>query len=355
MGNFKELAEQNKLRVLGAVHCLLIGQTKSGKTDWVARAAIDGWEIIYIDSDNGKSTLLSALQGHPDAMDRIHYFEPESIFDFCESMFTNSIFRYGETARASVSSHSAKPDEMVDEIRPTIIPPNVILVIDSWTAIANDLIHKIADKRKIDLFEADKYTREIYGPTGFKASELLFWIQNSPFHVIVQAHPGYYERKEKPAAGKAEDIRESDMLIRETTAIPLSTSNPHGFTMGKYFNYIGWTRVSGQERRELDFRVKKDTISGANFPAGTLLFGDPRGDMRFAKLFGKPPVVEPSETPWLRRITGAEFKEEKQSRDAKAPSNPKVLTGGKIETPPVTATPPVSTMNMLDKLKGLKT
>lgn len=357
MSNFKEIADEAKGKALGSAHVLVIGQTKSGKTDWVAQAVLDGWQVMYVDNDNGKSTLLAQLAGNDAALERVHYFKPDNMSDFVKMFFTSVVIRYGETSHKLVQSGTVADDEMVMEVRPALMPLNVILVIDSWTAMANSLIHELAAAKSIDLTEADRLGREIYGPTGFQATEIGYQIQQAPFHVIVQAHPGWYERKEKPSTlGAARNIDEKDMIIRETTAIPLSTSMPHGFTMGKFFNFIGWMLIAGTDRRELDFRIKKDTISGGNFPAGAKLNGDPRTEFRFSKLFGKPPVIEAGAKPWLVRMTGAEFKESVKKRNDSAPKATAVLAAktivtqeAKPETPQLTTE--VKPLTALQKLK----
>ena len=293
----------------GATHLLLIGHTKTGKSDYVAQAAKDGFQVIYIDRDNGLETLMSSLGDDMEAKARIHYFAPEDMAGFIEGLLTKSIFRHNLRTNKE-PEFSDKPTDRIIEFRPTKIPVGTILAIDSWTTLCLQIIEKQAEKRKIDLMDVDKYSREIYGGTGFKATQIATMLQHTPFHVIVQAHPGYYERKEKPAnvSGK---IDEKDMIIRETTQVPISTSMPHGASIGKFFNQIGWLYVDSFDRRVLDFKPQNGRL-GSGTPGG---IANPRGDYRFSKIFSPAPPYPPSDS-WMTEMTTEEMRAKSQKGSA---------------------------------------
>ncbi len=324
--NLDEKMKEYQTSAASATHLLLIAQTKAGKTDYVAQAAIDGWEILYLDNDNGLKTLGSILGGNPEALRRVHYFDPADFLGFLTDFVTTKVpLRYDSIAREFRNSTNITPGAIISEIYPFRIPRNVIVVIDSWTTLALAAITKRAFDLKIDLMEVDKYGREIYAGTGFKLTEIAKGIQGSPFDWIVQAHPAIYERKEKPANSTGK-IEEKDMIIRETTQIPASTSGPHGFSIGKYFNEIGWLSVDQYGKRKLDFKVIKDRIGGGTADG----IEDPRGKYRFSQLFGMPPVV-PEGLPWLIEMTAEEYKAAAAAKFANAPKLS--ATGIKMPTP----------------------
>jgi hypothetical protein len=297
-------------------HMLLIGQTKTGKSDYIAQAALDGYTVIYIDKDNGRATLQPRVEG-TEAAKRIHYFAPEHMFEFLDMFFNGLVVRYNENTRALLNTSAYADTDKIAEIYPAKIPPAVLMSIDSWTSLAFDLIRMKAEDMGIDLLQAEKYGREIYGSTGFKLTQLAGVIQHAPFNIVVQAHGGIYERKEKPP-GRAGAIEEKDMLIRETLAVPLSSSLPHGLTLGKYFNQIGWTSITRANQFDLDFRPRPDRISGGSVQGN----GDPRGAYSFKNLFGKnadlSAPIDP-ESPWITYMTGAEYRERQAQRLANAP------------------------------------
>jgi hypothetical protein len=65
--------------------------------------------------------------------------------------------------------------------------------------------------------------------------------------------------------------------------IPQSSSNPHGYTLGKYFSDIGWIDVSNTGKRTLNFLKTGDRTSGGNLNSK----GDPRVDHRFEDVVRK--------------------------------------------------------------------
>lgn len=298
-------------------HLLLIGDTKAGKSDYVAQAAIDGHTVIYVDRDNGLSTLQYRLENNPEALKRVWYFNPDNMLEFMKDFVDSSIFRYSTKTRASFITKQMDPDEEIIEIIPSLIPATVVMSIDSVTSLAFNAVTEKAGKLGIDLMESDRYGREIYGATGYVMTQLMSKFQNVPFHTIFQAHAVAYERKEKPK-GVVGSINEKDMIIKETKMVPVSTSGPHGATLGKYFNQIGWLSVNRVGARILDFTVRDDRIGGGT-PGG---IGDPRKEYSFAKLFGKGVIDAPvnPDRPWIRTMTGAEFMERQAAKQANRPT-----------------------------------
>lgn len=301
------MKDESNVLPMGIQHLLLIADTKMGKTDYIAQAAADGYHVVYIDNDNGYSTLVEALKNQPDALERIHYFAPVDMVDFVNDLLTSVIFRYNpNTHRAP--NFSTKPDDRILEIRPSRMPRGLIVALDSWTSYANALMEKKAEKANIDLADVEKFDRKVYGPAGFEATRTATALQHARFHVIVQAHPDVFERKEKPEDRTASTIDEKDMIIRETKEIPISTSKPHGATLGKFFNQIGWLVVSKANQRLIDFRVIEGRVGGGTPNS----IGDPRSTHRFSKLFGPPQVYPPIES-WMEEITYRESMDRAQA------------------------------------------
>lgn len=328
-------------------HLLLIGNTKSGKTRYIIEAIIDGYEVIYVDCDNGLSTIKEVLAGRPEILSRIHYFSPLDPVWFLSEILGSSILRYNETRHSEWDRGSMALTDQVAVLQPFKIPRRVLLVIDSWTAMAFAAMKRSARKNQLDLEEADKWGRDTYGPSSFVLTNLLTSIQVARFGVAVIAHVGQYERKVNPK-GKVSEIKEKDMIIVESVAVPLSSSAPHGFTMGKFFTDIGNLMLT-PAGRELSFIPTHDRISGGT-PNKK---GDPAKDMRFATLFGKPPAPAEGETQWIRYTDAQTIIDEAKVGTAAKPSSPvipqaKVISGSVVSSPAATptgqaGTPPKST------------
>lgn len=294
-------------KVNRAQHVLLIGASKSGKSDWVAQAAKDGFDVIYFDNDNGLPTLLEALQDDQAALSRVHYFQPEDFLEITTGMLESPQVRYNERTRLLYQPHTAKDDDIIKIIWPNRIPLTTIVTWDSWTSLCYAALSLAAKNNGVKLTDIDKYGREIYGPAGFKTLQFAEMMKYAPFNLIVQAHPAVYEIKEKPAGfNNAQEIKEKDMIIKETWDIPQGTSNPNGHAIGKNFNQIGWLELNRFDKFELSFKAKhRRTVGGTPQSAG-----DPRTTHSYRKLFGKglqlPSTM--TEKPWIETLTAAELK-----------------------------------------------
>lgn len=295
-------------------HVILIGKTKSGKSRWAVETVRDGYETIYIDTDNGLQTIRDNLSNDQDALNRLHYFNPRHMASFVVSLLTENVFRYNETRQQEYNRASDAQTDRIAEIRPALIPQRVMMVIDSWTTLTFSLIQAQAQKLQIDLTDIDKYSREIYGGAGHKATQIASIMQTLRFSTIVIAHAADYERKEKPK-GSVRDVNEKDMIIKEVVQVPASTSLPHGHSIGKFFSQIGNMYVKpGLNSRVLSFKIEADKISGGSPNAE----GDPMKEFRYATLFGKPPAKAEDEKQWIRYTTVEEI----QSAAKAAAGNP---------------------------------
>ncbi len=313
MPTFDQLSDY-KEGLAGSRHVLLMGGSKMGKTDWIAQAANDGYEILYFDNDNARVTLAATLT--PAAQKRVHYFAPdsESLGDLMELFIDTAMIRYNFRTNEVYVANSAKPDDKIAELWPARIPRNVIVSFDSWTSVAWSLLRQKAAKMQVDLADIDKWGREIYGNAGFRATNILKHLQLAPFHWVIHGHPVMLEIKEKPP-GVVGDIKEKDMIIRKTIEVPMSTSNVHGESLAKYCNEIGYLSLNAAGKPVLDWRVTRGRISGGSLNS----FGDPRVDQRWSVLFGKPQPVVEGALPWIRYYTHADLELERKAKAAAAP------------------------------------
>lgn len=296
---------------LDPTHLLMIGQTKMGKSTYAADAVLAGWPMIYIDSDNGISALRRSLKENKEAMGRVMYIGTEKPCEFIEGFLNNIVFRWNLTQDREYSSGTGKAGDNILEVRPGKMPSQMIMSVDSWSAVALDAMEIGAENKKTTLesMSGDNKMSQVYGDAGLRLTTLLAILQRVKFHTIVQAHPQFYERLERPAGSqKAEEIKQKDMIVKETTEIPLSCSKPHGFQMGKFFTDIGWLELNRMDERMLSFKVKKDRISG-----GTLNREGKIGEMGFAKTFQPNPPKEIDFSSWSRYLTHEEFIAEREA------------------------------------------
>lgn len=276
-----------------ATHLLLVGQTKTGKTDYIADCALDGYVVLYVDNDNGLMTLHKRLKHDPAAMKRVHYIKTGDIWNFLTSFFAREKFQWNETQDHYFSATKAQPNDDIIEIYPKRIPFGVITAFDGWTTITNQLLQDSALKNSVEFESFNDSGQAVYGDAKRRADLVCMNIQGFPGHVIVQAHPEFYERMEKPKG--VNNVKQNQMLIKDNIEIPLSVSRPHGFTMGKYFNEIGWMGIKPAGGFTLDFRQKPDRIGGG----AAMAIGDPKAEMRFSKLYDPPREIPDG---WIRTV-----------------------------------------------------
>lgn len=310
-------------------HLLLIADTKMGKSTYAAQCAIDGFHLLYIDSDNGVSALDHALKDNVEARRRVVTIRTEKPATFLTELMTRGIFRWNRTQDKVFSSGMAADSDKMVEIVPALIPPGVIVVDDSWTSTALEAMEAGANSNSTDLLRmaSDNRAQQVYGEAGTRLTVICAIIQKSKFNSIVLAHPCTYEKYEKPK-GRQGDTKQKDMILVDTVTVPLSSSKPHGESMGKYFTDIGWIELTRANQRILNFELEYKRIGG-----GRPNKKGPISEMSFKSLFGDPiPGTEFSEN-WIRMMTAGEWKEANKNSGASKPTG--VNPDGKVTSSPV--------------------
>jgi hypothetical protein len=316
------------------VHLLLIADSKMGKSVYGAQAVVDGWRMIYVDADNGLSAMRYVFKGNREYEDRVLYFRTNHPCKFIEDMLTSSIFRWNITQDEKFTSSKAIDSDEIVEMWPEKFPRNFILNIDSWTSVALDAMGISAADRKTTIEDMDEYNSEgVYGGASRKLTLLCAILQHVKFHVIVQAHGVWYERLEKKPGNVKESSKRNEMQIKETVKVPQSSSKPHGYSMGKYFNQIGWIELDPASRRQLDFKVEVGRLGG-----GTPDKREALKEMEFAKLFGKPESYGDSPWPDPAAIRYSTFAEWKSRQESTAPKPTGVTAVGTIAKTPAQQT-----------------
>lgn len=254
------------------VHLLLIGDTKAGKSTYAAEAAIDGFHLIYFDSDNGLSALLHTIDKVTDPAQnkliksRVNYFRmthPKKFFQLFFRSTAKSPLFWSPTSNASVNATSLgiADEEEIWVFNSKAIPPASVLCIDSWTSLSQDALGQLRSEQSAPLLAGtDQGT---YGEAKSATDYYANIIQSLPHHVIVQAHSTRYELYEKPANSTGEERkRQNNMKLIATYEIPVSTSRAAGFDMGKRFNHIGWLDLGPLAKVEIDFTRKTKRVGG---------------------------------------------------------------------------------------------
>lgn len=283
------------------VKILVAGDGKCGKSDWAARAAASGFNVLYMDADVGSQTIAGLARDKTDPvaarfLDRIFimnigdtaidggldYRFVQSFKRFCSAKPT---FRWNDTqSREYGAIKDANPTEdEIWEIKPGSMDHNSVWVIDSWTSLAQSAMNWACDELGLDISEVSEEERgkmrSVYQAAGEKLNFYLQVIRSAPCHVIVIAHPREFTKTEKKAGGSVTQ-KESEMKVLWTKMVVQSSSNNQAFAMPKYFTDLAWVEVDAMGKYMIDFRASSERISGSHLNARL----DTRKDGTFADL-----------------------------------------------------------------------
>jgi len=286
------------------VHLLLIASTKLGKSTYAAQAAVDGFNLIYFDADNGLSALLNTINAEKNADEikkRVHYFNltnPVSFtMDFLRSTTKKPMQWVPRLNRKwSAMIDGIKPDDDVWLMDATQVPSHYILCLDTWTSWAADSQQMLTAGQSAPLL--DGTDQGVYGEAKALLDYTTNMLQRFHAHVIVQAHPTRYEIYDKPKNTLGSQMKQKDMVLLETIEVPISSSRVHGLEIGKRFNHIGWLEVNSLGGTDIDFTRKPNRVGGGppNKKAKTR-------DLPFASLTGVPlPPPSESDNNWFQVV-----------------------------------------------------
>lgn len=270
---------------------LILADPKAGKTTWAVEAATAGFNVLLMDGD----VAVQAIAQLPaEAKKRIFYMDVSDRLDdgidarmicLLSEFFTSSRFLWNDTKQETYSRSSDSHDEetgaALDEIwefRPSRFDQRWVIVLDSWTTLSYSGMLAKAEDTGVDLADIEKADMSLYAGVSNRLTNMLATIQKARCHFIVIGHPSQFEKTKSPANTRAGDVKAKDRIVEWTKMVPKSSSNPHGLTMGKYFSDIGWIDVSATGKRELNFAVTNQRVSGGHLVGK----GDPKTDFSFA-------------------------------------------------------------------------
>lgn len=300
----------------GVVHLLLIADSKMGKSTYAAEAAIAGFHLIYLDSDNGLSALNAAINKEKDALEikkRVDYFRITHPRLFLQLFLRSSAKRPLFWCPSKNKAVNAKTPDMAEDepiwvFNSAGIPASSVLVIDSWTSLSQDALQQLRSDQSAPLLEGTD--QGIYGEAKASVDYFANILQSVPYHVIVQAHPTRYEVYEKPANTSGADMKQKDMKLVDTYEVPVSTSRVAGLDMGKRFNHIGWLNITPTGTVEIDFTRKPRRVGGG--PPNKKARTNELNFLEVVKISKGPlPYSVPfneSELPWFQEITFKDMK-----------------------------------------------
>lgn len=273
------------------IHGLILGDEKAGKTSWLLGAAEAGFNVLLLDGDVAQQRINELSD---EAKARVYYMDVSDdlvgtvdprMIQTVASFFTATRFLWNDTKQQEYSrrdSHDEETGACLDEIweiKPALLDRNWVLGIDSWTTLSYSAMLDKAESEGVSLADVEKIERNIYSGVGNRLTNIAITQQKARCHTVVIGHPVQYEKRKSQDGKTVKDaMKENDQIVEWTKMIPKSSSNPHGYTLGKYFSDIGWIDSDKWGKRVINFLKTSERTSGGNLNSK----GDPRVDHRFA-------------------------------------------------------------------------
>jgi len=210
------------------LRALVYGLGKSKKTWWVGTAAEAGFDVLLFDADKGAKILRQLT---PAAQERIHVINcgdhpTRAVAAQAVAVAFRRFFFYWNPATSRASLYPTQGSYRYDLGGDN---PNLVVALDSWTALCRSLVMQYSQENKIDLADAAKPEWDGYGFVGRLASWILGQLKAGQFHSVVVAHETTYEKYK--GTGRTRRLVNSRIQ-------PVSTSNPHGQTLAKEFDDV---------------------------------------------------------------------------------------------------------------------
>jgi len=313
------------------VHLLLIAPTKMGKSTYAAQAVLDGFNVIYVDADNGLSALRHHLRNDRAAWERVNYFSPRAPLAFVHRLLKSNdsnplVWSPTEDKPYVVSLQNPLPDDTpLWVMSAKSIPPSYVLVIDSWSSLAADALNLLHAGQSSTLLSGES-DQSLYGEASAMLGYIANVLQGIQCHVIVQAHPTMYEVYEKPPG--VQNPKQKDMILKEVIKVPVSSSRGHGLDLGRRFNHIGHLEVNNLSQVIVDFTREKNRVGG-----GPPNRKDTADKLSFRALveagFGSLPSTQPVESGWYRETTVGEWNQALADRRKQQAATASTLPGKK--------------------------
>jgi DNA replicative helicase MCM subunit Mcm2 (Cdc46/Mcm family) len=222
-----------------AIHILLYGGPKVGKSELAGELANHGFKLHWFDLENGSITLVRSIP--EEYQESVNLFKIPDTKDFPIAIETIlKVIKPGKhrlcDQHGKVECPLCKPKALTDE---TItfsefdnqsLGPKDIVVFDSLTQLSNSAMNHIG-KGKDDTWKPEW---ENYRAQGQMLERFLSSIQNAPYHVIVITHEAGLE------------VREGD---KEEKIIPVGGTRNFARTVAKYFDEVVYMEVKNKIHR----------------------------------------------------------------------------------------------------------
>jgi len=232
------------------VKAIIYGPPKSGKTALIGALAEAGFTIWFFDFEQGIKTLLNPAILKPEFRKQVKVFNipdhrgyPIAI-DTLRELFKGGkkkfCYNHGKNMCPICSREAG--NRWSDEIDISTFTDKDILVIDSWTQVANSAANKVSLKEWMKDPEY-KFTFDDYRLQGMYQDEILTKIQVSNLNIVVITHDT--------------DVEKSESKER---MVPNAGTRNFSKTIAKYFDEVIYVQVLNKKHSAYSSTTFSNTI-----------------------------------------------------------------------------------------------
>lgn len=264
----------SEIEAPSAIHALLFGPPKSGKTRLLGELAEHGFIIDFLDLENGGHTLRSSLSD--EAKERVNLIRiPDTrewpvAIETCLKLSklwgnlelakpTRICIQHGKVECPMCTKNPLTQHNVIDFSKYT---NKHILAIDGMTQLSTSSINQIT-KNWADFEDGKKLGWDEYGAQGRHLGLFLGRVQNAPIHIILTSHEMGIEQED--GAEKIQPVGGTKNFARQ---VP------------KFFDEVIYMRIFNRRHQAVSETTEiKDVMAGS------------RSDIQLSKQ-EKPSLVE---------------------------------------------------------------
>lgn len=215
-----------------SLNIIIYGPPKARKTTWAGMAAESGFTTIFIDIEDGAIVLNQLSEDAKSRLWVIPCSDTASSFsgvEFMGCLFKRDKFIWSvKRKRQIISTSGVIDDDHYLLVQKSALNNNIVLVLDSWTALVASLRGKIFSDMGMAIDEAKKLEWSDYGSGNQVLTNFLNAWRGLQCHKIIIGHEEFREKSIK--IGTVETKRTRGQII--------SFSGNHSATLPAFFDEV---------------------------------------------------------------------------------------------------------------------
>lgn len=321
----------------------LYGPDKTKKTWWACRAAVDGYNVVLLDGDDGSSIIKQLpmeARKRILVVDVVNTLELSVFARFMATFMRGEPFYWDEQKKVSYNTRTTlNPNHSHIYFDAKQFTMNDVIIGDSWTALAASLMLEWAKENNVDLTAIEKEGDQ-FSLMGYQSRYLdytLTRVKTFNCHMIFIGHETVYEKWE----GKGKDRK----MVEQKTQ-PFSSTGPHAKKIGSHFSNVLRFRKQSDVSFRIDSGGDGNTMCGCRQLPPKLYNWDEISPQTIFGAVGSKPTGEPNRGAiWLP--AGANLSQSATVPKTNPPASETVLATSQV----VDANNASKTMSLKEKLQ----